>query len=126
MALFGGKETKEDKVARKAQAMMEKYGLDDLEGKNLESARAISNALMGNSLIELGNIFTGSGVDTAKMSFLRAIVELFTGHLGAQLVRLHLRFTSIRFPIIGMAFASILPLVPHFVNPILGFRRKFF
>lgn len=75
MALFGGKETKEDKVARKAQAMMEKYGLDGLEGKNLESARAISNALMGNSLIELGNIFTGSGVDTAKMSFLRAIVE---------------------------------------------------
>ena len=75
MALFGGKETKEDKVARKAQAMMEKYGLDGLEGKNLESARAISNALMGNSLIELANIFNGSNVDSAKMSFLRAIVE---------------------------------------------------
>lgn len=75
MALFGGKETKEDKAARKAQALMEKYGLDNLEEKDLESARAISYALMGNSLIELGNIFSGSSVDTAKMSFLRAIVE---------------------------------------------------
>lgn len=75
MALFGGKEAKEDKAARKAQALMEKYGLDGLEGKDLESVRSISYSLMGNGLIEFGNILNGSGVDTAKMSYLRALVE---------------------------------------------------
>lgn len=75
MALFGGKETKEDKAARKAQAMMDKYGLSELDPKDQESVRTISNSLMGNSLIELANIFNGSNVDSAKMSFLRALVE---------------------------------------------------
>lgn len=75
MALFGAKETKEDKAARKAQAVMDKYGLSEIEPKDLESVRTITNSLMGNSLIELANIFNGSSVDSAKMSFLRALVE---------------------------------------------------
>lgn len=75
MALFGAKETKEDKAARKAQAIMDKYGLSELDQKDLESVRTITNSLMGNSLIELGNALQGSGVDSAKMSFLRALVE---------------------------------------------------
>lgn len=75
MALFGAKETKEDKAARKAQAVMDKYGLSELDPKDIESVRTITNSLMGNSLIELGNVFSGSGVDSAKMSYLRALVE---------------------------------------------------
>lgn len=75
MALFGAKETKEDKAARKAQAVMDKYGLSEIEPKDLESVRTITNSLMGNSLIELGNALTGSGVDSAKLSYLRALVE---------------------------------------------------
>lgn len=75
MALFGTKETKEDKAARKAQAIMDKYGLSELDAKDLESVRTISCSLMGNSLIELGNTLTGSGVDSAKLSYLRALVE---------------------------------------------------
>ena len=35
MALFGAKETKEDKVARKTQAMLEKYGLEYLDPKDM-------------------------------------------------------------------------------------------
>ena len=75
MALFGGKETNEDKTARKTQAMMEKYGLQYLDEKDLESVRNIGYALMGNGLIELGTALTGSGPDVAKMSYLRAMVE---------------------------------------------------
>ncbi len=75
MALFGAKESKEDKVARKTQAMMEKYGLEYLDQKDLESVRSIGYALMGNNLIELGTTLSGSGVDVAKMSYLRALIE---------------------------------------------------
>ena len=75
MALFGAKETKEDKVARKTQAMMEKYGLEYLDQKDLEAARSIGFALMGNSLTELGTVLTGSGVDVAKLSYFRALIE---------------------------------------------------
>ena len=75
MALFGGKETKEDKTARKTQAMLEKYGLEYLDEKDMESVRSIGNALMGNGMIELGTALTGSGVDVAKMSYLRALIE---------------------------------------------------
>jgi len=75
MALFGTKETKEDKIARKTQAMMEKYGLEYLDQKDLESVRSIGYALMGNNMIELGTALSGSGVDVAKMSYLRALIE---------------------------------------------------
>ncbi len=75
MALFGAKESKEDKVARKTQAMLEKYGLEYLDPKDVESVRNIGYALMGNGMIEFGTVLNGSGVDVAKMSYLRALVE---------------------------------------------------
>lgn len=76
MALFGAKETKEEKLARKTQAMLEKYGLEYLDPKDVESVRSIGNALMGNSLTELGAALTGvSGVELAKLSYLRALIE---------------------------------------------------
>ena len=75
MALFGTKESKEDKAARKAQAIMERYGLTEIEPKDLESVRTITNSLMGNSMIELGTALQGNGIDAAKMSYLRALVE---------------------------------------------------
>lgn len=75
MALFGG-ESKEDKQERKAQELLAKYGLNDLsDPRDLENVRNISRSLMGNKLIELGTAMSGSGPDTAKMSYLSAIVE---------------------------------------------------
>ena len=94
MALFGAKETKEDKAARKAQAVMDKYGLSEIEPKDLESVRTITNSLMGNSLIELANIFNGNSVDSAKMSFLRALVEQ-NWIIIRQLDRLNKRLDSL-------------------------------
>ena len=75
MALFGQKETKEEKIARKTQALLEKYGLEHLDPKDLESVRGINLALMGNSMTELGTALTGNSVDSAKLSYLRALTE---------------------------------------------------
>ena len=75
MALFSG-ETKEEKKERKVQELLEKYGLQNLsDPRDKESVRAISEALLGNKLIEVGTALQGSGADSAKMSYLRAIVE---------------------------------------------------
>lgn len=75
MALFGG-ESKEEKKARKAEALLEKYGLQELsDPRDLESVRNISMNLMGNSLIEIGTAMQGNGADAAKMTYLHALTE---------------------------------------------------
>lgn len=77
MALFSSnKESKEDKQARKVQALLEKYNLDELsDPRDIESVKAISESLLGNKLIEFGTLLNGSGEDSAKLSYLSAIVE---------------------------------------------------
>ena len=77
MALFGEKETKEEKQARKARELLEKYGLQELsDPRDLEAVKNISYSLMGNKMIELGTALSGgSGADSAKMSYLSALVE---------------------------------------------------
>lgn len=76
MALFGEKESKEEKKARRIQELLDKYGLQDLsDPRDLESVKRISESLLGNKAIELGNLFAGSGADDVKMSYLSAIVE---------------------------------------------------
>lgn len=75
MALFSG-ESKEDKQAKKAESLLAKYGLEELsDPRDLESVKAISYALMGNKLIELGTALGGSGADSAKMTYLHALTE---------------------------------------------------
>lgn len=75
MALFGGKESKEDKAARKEYELLAKYGLTDIDAKDIEQVKSINSALLGNKLIEAGTILGGSGVDSAKLTYLRALVE---------------------------------------------------
>lgn len=76
MALFGNNESKEDKKAKKAEALLAKFGLESLsDPHDLENVRNISYSLMGNSLIELGTALSGKGEDSAKMSYLSALVE---------------------------------------------------
>lgn len=76
MALFGGKESKEEKQARKAQELLEKYGLQELsDPRDLDAVKNISESLMGNKLIELGTALSGTGEDSAKLSYLSALVE---------------------------------------------------
>lgn len=77
MGLFGGnKETKEDKQARKERELLEKYGLENLSGKDLESVKAIVAELAGNKWLETGALFSGAkSEDLVKMSALTALVE---------------------------------------------------
>ena len=73
MALFGnGEEKREQKI----QALMQKYGLEDLsDPRDKQSVQNIATNLMGNKLIELGAALQGNGADAAKMSYLNAIME---------------------------------------------------
>ena len=76
MALFGGKETKEEKQARKAQELLEKYGLQELsDPRDLESVKNISLTLVGNPFLELGTSLSAKSEDLVKMNYLSAITE---------------------------------------------------
>jgi len=73
MALFGNNAEKQEE---KAQALLEKYGLQELsDPRDLQAVKQISYNLMGNKLIELGTALQGNGADAAKMSYLNAIME---------------------------------------------------
>jgi hypothetical protein len=76
MGLFGNGETKEQKLERKKQAILDKYGVGDLsDPQDVASVNLIANELVGNNMIELGTALSGNGVDVAELSYLRAIVE---------------------------------------------------
>lgn len=73
MGLFGNND---EKKAEKAQALLQKYGLDNLsDPRDIQAVQNIANDLMGNKLIEVGTLFQGNGVDAAKMSYLNAIMQ---------------------------------------------------
>lgn len=75
MALFSG-ETKEEKKERKAEELLEKYGLQTLsDPRDIESVRRIASRLSGNNLITAGTALGGMPQDVAKMTLLQAIVE---------------------------------------------------
>ena len=77
MALFSGnKETKEEKLERKTQELMEKFGIEDLQDEHdKKTAWKISGALAGNGWMEAGALLNGNGTDAAKLSYLRALVH---------------------------------------------------
>lgn len=73
MGMFGNSE---DKKAAKVEALLSRYGLQDLnDDRDYESVQNIATNLMGNKLIEIGSALQGNGADAAKMSYLNAIVE---------------------------------------------------
>lgn len=72
MGLFGN----DGKRAQKAQALLEKYGLEELsDPRDIESVRQLSYDLMGNKLIELGTVMQGNAIDPAKLTYLSALVQ---------------------------------------------------
>lgn len=75
MALFN-KENKEDKAARKAAELLERFGLEELQDeRDLEAVKVIATEMAGNGLIELGTALSGKAEDVAKISYLRAVLE---------------------------------------------------
>ena len=75
MALFS-KENKEDKAARKAAELLERFGLEELQDeRDLEAVKVIAMEMAGNGLIEFGTALSGKVEDVAKISYLRAVLE---------------------------------------------------
>lgn len=77
MGLFGGeKQTKEDKQKAKTDEMMQKFGLDGMEGKDVESVKRIINDLAGNNFLKAGMALSfAKAEDQATVTYLSALVE---------------------------------------------------
>lgn len=75
MGLFDSKEQKDAKKEAKVKEAMAKYGLQDISDDYAPYVREIQLDLMGNKLIEFGTALQGNGVDSAKMSYLSAILK---------------------------------------------------
>ena len=78
MALFGEKETKEQKQARKEQELLAKFGLQSLQNsEDVASVRKIVSEMAGSGLGEAGmNLSFNTKVeDRLMVSYLRALVE---------------------------------------------------
>lgn len=74
--MFGKpKETKEEKQERKTRELLIKYGVEDLtDPRDHASVKEIANALLGNKMIETGTILSGTAVDSATLTYYRAMV----------------------------------------------------
>lgn len=76
MALFGSKETKEEKQQRKAAALMAKYGLQNLSSEYQDAVKDISTELAGTGLIEFGATLSGmKSEEQLKVSYLNALIQ---------------------------------------------------
>lgn len=73
MGLFGNNEEKQE---QKVQALLQKYGLEELtDPRDIQAVRSIATNLAGNKLIEVGAALQGSSTDAAKLSYLNAIMD---------------------------------------------------
>ena len=74
MALFGGP-SKEEKQAKELEKFMQRYHLDDLDPRDLETVRSIASDLAGNGMLKLGISLSGKPEDTAKITYLSVLVQ---------------------------------------------------
>ena len=76
MGLFNGKETKEEKQKRKEAELLEKYGLSNVDEKDIQSIKNIISDLAGSGLIKTGMALSFSKAEEqAKVSYLSSLVE---------------------------------------------------
>lgn len=76
--MFGSKESKEEKKARKEQELLQKYGLNELNNpSDIESVRKIVAELAGTGMIETGMTLSlgGKPEDILPVYYQRAILE---------------------------------------------------
>lgn len=76
MGLFVEKETKEEKQKRKENELLDKYGLTNVDSRDIQSIKNVINDLAGNGLIKTGMALSFSKAEEqAKVSYLSALVE---------------------------------------------------
>jgi len=72
MGAFGNDAKKE----QKAQELLNKYGLQELtDPRDLEAVTQISYDLAGSKLIQIGTALQGNATDSAKLTYLSAIMQ---------------------------------------------------
>lgn len=75
MALFGNGASKEEKKAQELEKFAQRYHLDDLDPRDLETVKQIANDLMGNGLLKVGISLSGKPEDSTKLTYLSALVQ---------------------------------------------------
>ena len=76
MALFGEKQTKEEKEIEQMRKFMEKYQLEDVDQKDMVVLRRIANDLAGNGFFKAGMALSfAKAEEQAKVTYLSALVE---------------------------------------------------
>jgi hypothetical protein len=75
VGVFKSKEEKETERLKKLNEKMKQYGLEKLSDEDKRETDIIITGLMGNNLIEWGTIFGGKAEDTAKLTYLHALIE---------------------------------------------------
>lgn len=74
--MFGNKEEKQAKKMAKDEALLEKYGLTNIDPMDAESVRKILSDLAGNGLIKTGMALSfANAAEQAKVTYLSALVE---------------------------------------------------
>ncbi len=69
-------ESKDDKQARKEAELLKKYGLSDMDEKDIESVKKIVSDLVGNGLLKTGMALNfAKAEEQAKVTYLSALVE---------------------------------------------------
>lgn len=72
MGILGG--NKEDKKLKKAQAIMNKYGLGSLSPEYVDAAKNINLELAGTGAMEFGLALTGKPEDNTKIAYLNTLI----------------------------------------------------
>lgn len=76
MALFGPRESKEEKEAKQLKTFMEKYQLEDLDKKDLVVLQRIAADLAGNNFFKMGMALSfAKAEEQAKVTYLSTLVE---------------------------------------------------
>jgi hypothetical protein len=76
MAIFGKKETSEEKQQREMEKFMKKYQLEDIDEKDLIILKKIATDMIGNEFFKTGMVFShAKSEDLAKVTYLSALVE---------------------------------------------------
>lgn len=73
--MFGNGKTKEEKQQEQLEKFKERYHLDELDPKDLDTVQAIASDLAGNGFLKAGIIFGGNAADQAKTTYLSALVQ---------------------------------------------------
>ena len=74
--MFGNGKSKEEKQEEQLQKFMDKFHVDELDSKDLETVKQIANDLAGNGMFKAGLALSFANVaDQAKVTYLSALVE---------------------------------------------------